>query len=193
MRTSQVSLQEESWQTHRFPVRIENKWSEHFARLEAMFLAKNFTVPIEPVQNSDVVTYRPFITPEQQTTGVTCQKQPTSQTQPTGQREMKKATQPVEAPGAVTATQPVESPGADPETLHTGQDASLLFAVDRPEMQPPGPASKIVSSGRSVVQPPDPTGHPTATKKHTSILPVQQSLLWNRQLKKEMSVTGLLT
>ena len=71
-----------------------------------MFLAKSFTVPIEPVQNSDaVVTYRPFITPEQ-TTVVTCQKQPTSQTRPTGQREMKKA------------TQPVESPGADPETTH---------------------------------------------------------------------------
>ena len=60
--------------------------------------------------------------------------------------KMKKDTQPVEAPGAVTATQPVEvpgvvsatrpveAPGATSEMQPTGQDTSLTFADDRPEI-----------------------------------------------------------
>ena len=145
---------------------MDDKWSERFARLEAMFLARSFTVPIEPVQKGDVVvTDRPFIPPVQQTTGVTGQKQPTGQVQPAGQREMKKATQPVEAPSAGLATQPVEAPGADPEMLHIGQDTSLPFAADRSKVQPPGPASQIFISGRSEVQPPDPTGQPATILK----------------------------
>ena len=85
---------------------LDEKWSERFARLEAMFLARSFAVPVEPVQNGDVVvTDRPFIPPVQQTTCVTGQRQTTFAT---SQMEMKKATQPVEAPGAATATQPVE-------------------------------------------------------------------------------------
>ena len=85
---------------------MDNKWSEHFAHLEAMFL--RFSVLVEPpVQKGDVVvTDRPFIPPVQQTTGVNGQRQLT------GQMEMKKATQPVEAPAVVTATQPVEAPNA---------------------------------------------------------------------------------
>ena len=109
---------------------MDNKWSEHFARLEAMFLARSFSVPVELVQKVDVVTDRPFIPPVQQTTSATGQQQPT------GQIEMKKAIQPVQAPGAVTATQPaaapsavfatwpVEAPGATSEMQPTSQDTS---------------------------------------------------------------------
>ena len=89
---------------------MDDKWLEHFARLEAMFLARSFQVPVELVKKSDVVvTERPFIPPTQQPTGVACQKQSSGAA---SQREVKKATQPVDAPGAVTVTQPVEVPGA---------------------------------------------------------------------------------
>ena len=55
-----------------------DKWSERFARLEAIFLAKSFQVPVEPVKKSDVVvTDRPFIPPVQQATSVTGEKQST--------------------------------------------------------------------------------------------------------------------
>ena len=50
---------------------MDDKCSEHFARLEAIFLAKSFQVPVELVKKSDVVvTDRPFIPPVQQATGV---------------------------------------------------------------------------------------------------------------------------
>ena len=93
---------------------MDDMWSEWFAKLEALFLAKSFTVPVEPVQSSDVVVNdRPFVPPLQQPTGSTGQKKkPTGQVQHTGEKERKKATQPVEAPGAPTATQPVQVPGA---------------------------------------------------------------------------------
>ena len=82
---------------------MDDKWSERFACVEAMFLARSFQVPVEPVQKSD----GPFIPPTQQPTGVAGQKQSSSAA---SQREVKKATQPVEAPSAVTATHPVQVP-----------------------------------------------------------------------------------
>ena len=84
---------------------MDDKWSDRFARLEAMFLAKSFQVPVEPVKNSDVVvTDRSFIPPTQQPTGVTGEKQPSGAA---SKRDVKKATQPVEVPGAMLATRPV--------------------------------------------------------------------------------------
>ena len=108
---------------------MDEKWSERFAQIEIMFLARSFQVLVEPVQKSDVVvTDRPFIPPVQQPTGVTCQKQSSGAA---SQREVKKATQSVEAPTAVAATQtvyaasavlatwPVEAPGATSEMART--------------------------------------------------------------------------
>ena len=55
---------------------LDDKGSERFARLEAMFLARSFQVLVEPVKKSDVVvTDRRFIPPTQQPAGVTGQKQ----------------------------------------------------------------------------------------------------------------------
>ena len=66
-------------------------------------MSKNFTVPVEPAKNTDVVvTERPFIPPS--TTSIS-----TSHQKPTGQKKGKKATQPVEAPGAVSGSQLVTS------------------------------------------------------------------------------------
>ena len=60
--------------------------SEGFARLKVMFLARSFSVPVEPVQKQDVVVSdRPFIPPVQQ---ITSQKASSSAT---GHLEMKKS------------------------------------------------------------------------------------------------------
>ena len=46
---------------------MDDMWSQWFARLEALFLAKSITVLVEPVQSSDVVVNdRPFVPPLQQ-------------------------------------------------------------------------------------------------------------------------------
>ena len=68
----------------------------------------------------------------------------------------------------MSATQPVEAPGADPETLPTGQDASLHFAVDRSDVQLPDPTDRTLTSGSSDVLSPDPTGHSATAKKRSS-------------------------
>ena len=145
---------------------LDDKWSEQFARLEAMFLAKSFTVSVEPVQKSDVVvTGRPFILLVQKSTGATGQMKATKPVEAPGAST---ATQPVEAPGALIATQPVEAPGVTTVMQPTGQDLNEQFASDRPEVQPSGPSSHTLPSvsGRSELQTPDPTGQPVAVKKN---------------------------
>ena len=100
---------------------LDNKSSERSSQLEAIFLAKSFTVLVELAQKSDVVaTERPFIPPVQRITGVS--------------GEMTQETQPVEAPVVTTVMQP------------TGQYANYQIAAVRPEVQPPGLASQIFPS-----------------------------------------------
>ena len=136
-------------------------------------MAKNFTVPVEPVQSSDVVVSdRPFIRPGQAAPGSTSHKQPTGSGYHTGQKEGKKATQPVEAPGAlpgsqqmegsgVSVTRPVEAPGAGTEIRSTGLDASLPVAVDRHEVHPPTKkrSSTVSSPTVSVEEPASEAGN----------------------------------
>ena len=96
------------------------------------------------------VTGRSFVLPVQQT----------------GDIGQKKETQPVEAPGALIATQPVEATCVSAVMQPTSKDATLQIAADRPEVQPPDPASQTCStaSGQSEVQPSDPTGYTLADK-----------------------------
>ena len=117
---------------------LDDKWSERFTRLEALFLSKSFQLPVEPVQSSNVVvSEKPFIPPAQQST---------SQSPATGLTSKKKtATQPVEAPGVKKlATQPVEAPGAGteiPPTDQTAVSSASASVSSRPEVQPPGPTT----------------------------------------------------
>ena len=136
---------------------LDEKWSEQFAWLEAMFLAKSFTVPVKPVQKSDVVvTGIPFIPPVQKTTGATSQKKAT---QPVDAPGASTATQPVEAAWALIATQPVEAPSASIVMQPTDQDVSDQIAADRPEVQPQVQLARLCPvSLVDQVQPPDPTG-----------------------------------
>ena len=136
---------------------LDDKWSERFSRLEALFLSKSFTVPVEPVKNSDVpVTDRPFIPPTAASTSSQQQKS-------TGQMKGQKATQPVEAPGAlpgsqlmdqvVSATQPVEAPGTDTESLPADQQLTLSTTTGvRSQLHSPVPAMKpsVASTGPTV-------------------------------------------
>ena len=112
---------------------LDDKWAERFARLEAMLLAKSFTVSVKPVVKpaAEVSTsQKPFFDPGASTSSLA---RPASVTGPslvqaTGVAvdEMQAATQPLEAPGAGTATQPVQAPGSVPDVLPSGtSDADL--------------------------------------------------------------------
>ena len=138
---------------------MDDKWSERFARLEAVFLAKCFQVPVELVKKSDVVvTDRPFIPPVQQATSVASEKQSTG-----AEMDVERATQPVQVSGTVLATRPVEAPGAAPVTYTTSQEAELPAVVCRPEVQPPGPAVQPSTTAKQIS-----TSHPG------SVVPVEE-------------------
>ena len=136
---------------------LDDKWSERFSRLEALFLSKSFTVLVEPVKNSDVpVTDRPFIPPIAASTS-------SQQHKSTGQKKGQKATQPVEAPGAlpgnqlmnpvVSATQPVEAPGTDTESLPADQQLTLSTTTGvRSQLHSPVPTMNpsVASTGPTV-------------------------------------------
>ena len=81
---------------------LDDKWSERFTRLEALFLSKTFQLPVVLVQSFNVVvSEKPFLPPAQQFTS----QNPASGV--TGKKK-KAATQPVEAQGVKKlATQPV--------------------------------------------------------------------------------------
>ena len=106
---------------------LDDKWSESFACLEALFLAKNFQVPVEPVQSSSVVVSdKPFIPPEQQSSSQT------STSGATGQ--MMKATQPV-VPYYVAVSGPEIQPPGPASQILPGTSGRL-------EVQPPGPTGQ---------------------------------------------------
>ena len=123
---------------------LDDKWSERFSRLEALFLAKSFSVPVEPVKKSEVpVTDRPFIPPTAAATSTQQQKKST------GQKKAKKTSQPPEvsgvlpgsqlmSPDEVSATQPVEAPGTDTENLPADQEPTFSTTTgEKPQLHSP--------------------------------------------------------
>ena len=133
---------------------LDEKWSDRFARLEALFLSKTFQLLVEPVQSSSVVVSdKPFIPPEQQSS---------SQIPTASASGKKKATQPVEAPGALPA------PGATGEFQPTSQDVrppAAVSASGQPEVQPPGPTAQLAfAANRSTSL----TGVPTSQDEPVS-------------------------
>ena len=124
---------------------LDDKWGERFSRLEAMLLAKVFTVPVEPVVKpaSDVTpTQKPFLDP-----GATTSSLPVEISLPVEKpgpcldqatriavEEMQTATQPLGAPDAGIATQPVQAPGSFPEVQPTG-NVDLNAASDSEDEQ----------------------------------------------------------
>ena len=105
---------------------LDDKWAERFSRLEAILLAKTFTVSVEPVVKpaSDVTTsQKPFFDPGATTSKLAVEKPGPGLDQVTGEavEEMQTATQPLGAPGAGIATQPVQAPGSFPEVQPTGE------------------------------------------------------------------------
>ena len=105
---------------------LDDKWAERFSRLEAMLLAKSFTVPVEPVVKpaAEVTTnQKPFFDPGASTSSLARETSGPILVQATGEavEEMQMATQPLEAPGAGTATQPVQAPGPVPDIQPAGE------------------------------------------------------------------------
>ena len=105
--------------------KVDAKWAERFSRLEAMLLAKSFTVPVEPVVKpaAEVTTnQKPFFDPGASTSSLAREISGRSLVQATGEavEEMQTATQPLEAPRAGTVTQPVQAPGSVPEPSGEG-------------------------------------------------------------------------
>ena len=43
---------------------LDEKWSQRFATLEAMLLAKSFAIPVEPVKKPTAVVTSPFLIQE---------------------------------------------------------------------------------------------------------------------------------
>ena len=112
--------------------------------MEALFLAKSFSVPVEPVNKSDApVTDRPFIPPTAASTSIQQQKKST------GHKKTKKVSQPPEVSGVlpgsqlmnpedVSATQPVEAPGTDTENLPADQEPVVSpTSGDKPQLHSP--------------------------------------------------------
>ena len=109
--------------------KLDDKWAERFSRLEAMLLAKTFSVPLEPVVKPAEVTtsQKPFFDPGASTSSLAAGSTGPTLVQATGEAVdvMETATQPLEAPGAGTATQPVKAPGSVPDVQPSGEgDAS---------------------------------------------------------------------
>ena len=98
---------------------LDDKWAERFARLEAMLLAKSFTILVQPVVKpvAEVTTsQKPIFDPgacngslakSSEPTGPSLVEATSDVVVPPRGDEMQTATQPVEASGAGTATQPV--------------------------------------------------------------------------------------
>ena len=106
--------------------KVDDKWAERFSRLEAMLLAKSFTVPVEPVVKpaAEVTTsQKPFFDPGASTRSLARESTGPSLVQATGEAvdEMQTATQPLEAPSAGTASQPVQAPGSVPDVQPSGE------------------------------------------------------------------------
>ena len=107
---------------------LDEKWAERFSRLEAMLLAKTFTVPVEPVVKPapDVTTsQKPFFDPGATTNKLALEKSSSGLDQVTGEavEAMETATQPLGAPGAGIATQPY--PASDRSTSHHDRKPTL--------------------------------------------------------------------
>ena len=143
---------------------LDEKWTEHFARLEALLLSKTFAVPVEPVKKppSVVTSDQSFFDPGTSTSclssGVTVGGSGSSLVQTTGGPAVLSATQAVEAPGTrghvtaiKSATCPVEGLGT---SVVTQQNATQ--AVEAPgagtatqPVEAPGAGSEALLTGTS--------------------------------------------
>ena len=120
---------------------LDDKWSQSFARHEAMLLAKSFTVPVQPVKKTTAVVTsdKPFFDPGASPSMM-------SVTQPA---EDFTGASTVQATGDVTATQPVEAPS-------TMRESAATMTATQP-VEVPG-------TGRLATQPVEAAGARTATQ-----------------------------
>ena len=149
---------------------LDDKWAERFFRLEAMLLAKTFTVPVEPVVKpaSDVTpSQKPCFFPGATTSKLAVEKSGPCLDQATGEavEEMQTATQPLGPPGAGIATQPVQAPGSFPEVQPTGEgDLTAASDSEADQLSVAGSLDEEIQRDRSAerdVSRDDPDSEPT--------------------------------
>ena len=173
---------------------LDDKWAQRFSRLEAMLLAKTFTVPVEQVVKpaSDVTpTEKPFFEP-------TTSKLPVEKSLPTEKpgpcldqatgnavEEMQTATQPLGAPGAGIATQPVQAPGSFPEVQPTGdEDLSAASDSEADQLRTTGSLDGDIHRDRSAdrdASRDDPDSEPTEEANYRETMRGVRSFMnWHR-------------
>ena len=142
---------------------LDDKWAERFSRLEAMLLAKTFTVPVEPVVKpaSDVTTsQKPFFYPGATTSNLSVEKSGPCLDQATGE-----AVEEMQTPGAGIATQPVQAPGSFPEVQLTGEgDVSAASDSEADQLSVTGSLDDEIHRDQSAdrdVSRDDPDSEPT--------------------------------
>ena len=169
---------------------LDDKWAERFSRLEAMLLAKTFTVPVEPVVKpaSDVTTsQKPIFDPGATTSKLAVEKSGPCFDQTTGEavEEMQNATQPLGAPGAGIATQPVQAPGSFPEVQPTGEeDLSAASDSEADQLSVTGSLDEEIHRDRSAdrdVSRDDPDSEPTeAANSRETMTGVRSFMNWHK-------------
>ena len=179
---------------------LDDKWAERFSRLEAMILAKTFTVPVEPVVKpaSDVTTsQKPFFYPGATTSSLAVEKSGPCLDQATGEavEEMQTATQPLGAPGAGIATQPVQAPGSFPEVQPTGEgDVSAASDSEADQLSVTGSLDDEIHRDRSAdrdVSRDDPDSEPTEEANYRETSKVSVKLPVDDWLCRKMSSLNL--
>ena len=169
---------------------LDDKWAERFSRLQAMLLAKTFTVPVEPVVKpaSDVTTsQKPFFDPGATTSSLAVEKSGPCLDQATGEavEEMQTATQPLGAPGAGIATQPVQAPGSFPEVQPTGEgDVSAASDSEADQLSVTGSLDDEIHRDRSAdrdVSRDYPDSEPTEEANYRETMRgVRNSMNWHK-------------
>ena len=181
---------------------LDEKWAERFSRLEAMLLAKTFTVPVEPVVKpaSDVTpSQKPFFDPDATTSKLAAEKPGPGLDQVTGEavEEMETATQPLGAPGAGIATQPVQAPGSFPEVQPTGEgDVSAASVSEADQLSDTGSLDEEIHRDRSAdrdVSRDDPDSEPTEEANYRETMRGVRSFMNWHKVRKMSSLNLTLT
>ena len=142
---------------------LDDKWSERFSRLEALLLSKSFTVPVEPVRPSTVVTREhPFFdlgaSSSVVSAGLVTEGTSPSLVQTTGKAVQLSATQPpLEVPGtkavqdvSKSATRPVQDSGTSDVATQPLQAPGAETATQ--PLQAPGAGPEVLPIGNDPAQ-----------------------------------------
>ena len=154
---------------------LDDKWSQRFARLEVMLLAKLLAVPVGPVE---VVTNdQPFFNPGAGTSKMLF-------TQPT---EVFTSASPVQATRDVSATQPDEAPGM---MVGSADSMTATWPVEVPSTRKLATQPVEAPSVRTATQPVDSSGSRTDVHSQPTSTDSFDASVVDRSLTSKKTVTA---